>query len=74
MKNRYALCYLCQEFVYMYKKCLNTSTSSELFFNKRNGVEKHKKIFCLSCYKQVYVNKNLKLKRSALQLLFDFNM
>ncbi|ACO53477.1 unknown [Euproctis pseudoconspersa nucleopolyhedrovirus] len=59
MKNKYVLCCLCDEIVYLYKK--DTKKTSELFFRKHRAVSKNSKTFCLNCYKQLYQNSKRKI-------------
>ncbi|UJZ89058.1 ac43 [Erannis ankeraria nucleopolyhedrovirus] len=60
MKNRYALCYLCEETVYYYKKYSNKS--SDNFFNRYRSIKKNDRVFCIQCYKYIYVTKHIKIK------------
>lgn len=57
--NKYANCYLCEETVYLYKSYSNKA--SDNFFNRYRAVLKHNIVFCVICYKSIYVNKNIKI-------------
>ncbi|ACI28833.1 agip132 [Agrotis ipsilon multiple nucleopolyhedrovirus] len=61
ISNKYANCYLCEEIVYLYKKYSNKS--SDDFFNRYRAVVKQNTIFCVICYKNIFVHKYITIKK-----------
>ncbi|AUA60269.1 ORF38 protein [Operophtera brumata nucleopolyhedrovirus] len=58
--NIYNVCFVCNEIVYIHKKY--TSPYVEQFFNKYRAIRKHDMILCISCYRDIYVYKRIRLK------------
>ncbi|AAZ38290.1 ORF-124 [Agrotis segetum nucleopolyhedrovirus A] len=59
--NKYAKCYLCEETVYLFKKYSNKP--SDNFFNKYRAVVKKNYVYCILCYKDVFVNKYITINK-----------
>ncbi|AUV65389.1 hypothetical protein [Alphabaculovirus myunipunctae] len=58
--NIYANCFLCEQFVYIHKRYSNQA--SDLFFDRYRSVVKNEIVYCIPCYRDVYVFKVIKLR------------
>ncbi|ACH88657.1 hypothetical protein HaMNV_gp135 [Helicoverpa armigera multiple nucleopolyhedrovirus] len=63
MTNRYGSCLLCEQIVYINKRYSNKG--SDQFFNRFRAVLKHNRVLCITCYREVYINKYIKMNNNT---------